>query len=73
MDLEAIRDRRRDSMRSATNDSMHKLIEKGNDLLKPINRNPTNPNVPNPFVQTHSERLKQLEQTVQNAAAHQGR
>jgi len=55
-----------------THDSAHKLIDMRDDLLKPINQNHTNPNVPNPFVQARHERLRQAEQAAANAATQQG-
>ena len=56
-----------------TTDSMHQLVETGNDLLKPINENPTNSSVPNPFAQARSERVRQFEETGTNATAQPGR
>ncbi len=54
------------------NKSIHRLVETGNDLLKPLNENPTSSNAPNPFVEARSERLRQLEETARNGAASQG-
>ena len=64
----------KDSMHVLTTDSMHALVETGNDLLKPINENPTNANVPNPFAQARSARLQRtVEEPAQSAAASHGR
>lgn len=58
--------------RARANDSMHMLVDTGDDLLKPINVNLTNPKIENPFVRAHAEHLRKLAEKPQNGQMRQG-
>ena len=54
-------------------DVKERIVRTGQDLLKPVNENPTDSSIPNPFVQARIQRLVQSKQITDDAAAHQSR
>lgn len=53
-------------------EAVHEIVETGHDLLKPVNENPTNSSIPNPFVLARAQFLRRREAAGQNAETQAG-